>query len=131
MTAQIELAKAFHRLHVKGDPVVLFNVWDAGSARAVANAGATAIATGSWSVAAAHGREDGQALSLALALENLARIVASVSLPVTIDIEAGYGQTSLVKLSCVRLRVAPSALIWKIRSSVGRASTRSAISRVA
>lgn len=91
MTAQIELAKAFHRLHVKGDPVVLFNVWDAGSARAVANAGATAIATGSWSVAAAHGREDGQALSLALALENLARIVASVSLPVTIDIEAGYG----------------------------------------
>ena len=91
MSTQIERATAFHRLHVKGDPVVLFNVWDAGSARAVANAGATAIATGSWSVAAAHGCEDGQALSLALALENLSRIVASVSLPVSVDLEAGYG----------------------------------------
>ena len=93
MSAQIERAEIFKRLHIKGDPVVLFNVWDAGTARVVADAGAKALATGSWSVAAAHGCSDGQVLSLPLAIENLARIVANVALPVTIDLEAGYGDT--------------------------------------
>ena len=46
-------ARAFHALHKKGEPLVLYNIWDAGSAKAVAEAGAKAIATGSWSVAAA------------------------------------------------------------------------------
>src|SRR5437879_1301509 len=73
-TDQSKRAEDFHRLHVKGDPINLFNVWDAGSARAVAAAGAKAIATGSWSVAAAQGYADGQALPLADALANLARI---------------------------------------------------------
>ena len=91
MSRQVEYAKIFQGLHVKGDPLVLFNIWDAGSARAVAAAGAKAIATGSWSVAAAQGYRDGQALPLAVALDNLARITASVALPVTIDLEAGYG----------------------------------------
>lgn len=91
MPTQIDHAEAFRRLHIKGDPVVLFNVWDAGSARAVANVGAKAIATGSWSVAAAYGYSDGQKLPLTIAIENLARIVANVALPVTIDLEAGYG----------------------------------------
>ena len=55
---------AFHalecaRLHVKGRPLVLYNIWDAGSAKAVAAAGAPALATGSWSVAAAQGYADG------------------------------------------------------------------------
>ena len=93
MSNQIDRAEAFKRLHIKGDPVVLFNVWDAGTARVVADAGAKALATGSWSVAAAHGCSDGQALSLHLAIENLARIVANVALPVTIDLEAGYGDS--------------------------------------
>ena len=92
MANQIECAETFRSLHVKGDPIVLFNVWDAGTARVVEAAGAKAIATGSWSVAAAHGCGDGQVLSLTLAMENLARIVASVTLPVTIDLEAGYGE---------------------------------------
>src|SRR5690606_32537318 len=74
------------------DPLVLFNAWDAGSARAVAGAGAKAIATGSWSVAAANGYPDGENLPLAVALDNLRRIVAAVAaLPVTIDLESGYG----------------------------------------
>ena len=71
---------------------MLFNIWDAGSAQAVARAGAKAIATGSWSVAAAHGYEDGEKLPLDLALANLERIVAAVDLPVTIDLESGYGK---------------------------------------
>lgn len=81
---------AFAALHRRGDPLILFNAWDAGSARAVAEAGAPAIATGSWSVAAALGYADGEALPLDLVLGNVARIVAAVDLPVTIDFEAGY-----------------------------------------
>lgn len=78
-------------LHVSGKPLILFNVWDAGSARAVASAGAHALATGSWSVAAAHGLADGEKLALDLAIANLERIVAVTGLPVSIDIESGYG----------------------------------------
>lgn len=80
----------FAALHVPGDPLILFNAWDAGSARAVAKAGAKAIATGSASVAMANGAEDGQALPLAAALANAERIVTAVGLPVTIDFEGGY-----------------------------------------
>lgn len=86
-------ARAFADLHVPGRPLVLFNIWDAGSAKAVAEAGAPALATGSWSVAAAHGLPDAEALSLDLALANLARIVAAVDLPVTLDFEGGYADT--------------------------------------
>ena len=93
MSSQADRADAFRRLHVPGSPLVIFNAWDAGSAQAIAKAGAQAIGTGSWSVAAAHGYEDGEKLSLALAIANLERIVAAVDLPVTIDLEAGYGQT--------------------------------------
>ena len=71
--------------------MVIFNAWDAGSAQSVAKAGARAIGTGSWSVAAAHGYADGEKLPLALAIANLERIVAAVDLPVSIDLEAGYG----------------------------------------
>ncbi len=91
MTTQQDLAARFHALHQPGRPLVLFNAWDAGSARAVAEAGAPAIATGSWSVAAANGFDDGERLPLAFALDNLRRIVAAVALPVTIDLESGYG----------------------------------------
>jgi 2-methylisocitrate lyase-like PEP mutase family enzyme len=55
IATQADKARAFQALHVRGAPLVLFNAWDAGSARAVADAGAPSIATGSWSVAAAHG----------------------------------------------------------------------------
>lgn len=90
MIAQKEKAQAFHDLHIKGNPLILFNIWDAGSAKAVAEAGARAIATGSFSVAAANGFGDGEKLSLALALANLERIAESVRLPVTFDFEGGY-----------------------------------------
>jgi len=84
-------AALFRSLHVRGRPLVLFNAWDPGSARTVADAGAPAIATGSWSVAAANGFADGEHLPLQLALDTLRRIVAAVALPVTIDLESGYG----------------------------------------
>jgi len=80
----------FAALHVKGAPLVLVNVWDAGSASTQAAAGAKAVATGSWAVAAAGGYADGEAISLQDALGNLARIVAATPLPVTVDLERGY-----------------------------------------
>jgi len=84
-------ATGFRALHVAGSPLILFNVWDAGSAKAVADSGARALATGSWSVAAANGYADGEKLPFDLALENVRRIVSSSNLPVTFDIESGYG----------------------------------------
>ena len=90
MVTQKEKAEAFRNLHVKGSPVILFNIWDVGSARTIEQAGAKAIATGSWSVAAAHGYDDGENIPLALVLANTKRIVESVSLPVTLDFETGY-----------------------------------------
>ncbi len=81
---------AFAKLHVPGDPLILFNAWDAGSAATIEQAGAKAIATGSWSVAAAHGFQDAETLPLDLALANAGRIVAATALPVSIDFEGGY-----------------------------------------
>jgi 2-methylisocitrate lyase-like PEP mutase family enzyme len=81
----------FAALHIPGNPLILYNIWDAGSAAAVARAGAKAIATGSWGVAGAHGLGDGEKLPLDTALATLAEIVAVTDLPVSIDMEAGYG----------------------------------------
>jgi 2-methylisocitrate lyase-like PEP mutase family enzyme len=80
----------FRKLHVPGDPLILFNVWDAGSAAAAAKAGAKAIATGSASVAAANGFGDGEEVPMAFALANAERIVGAVDVPVTVDFEGGY-----------------------------------------
>lgn len=91
MTDQQTRAEAFTALHVKGDPVVLFNAWDPGSAKTVEKAGAKALATGSWPVAAAFGFPDGEKIPLDLALDNIRRIVAGTALPVTMDLEGGYG----------------------------------------
>jgi 2-methylisocitrate lyase-like PEP mutase family enzyme len=89
---QKERAELLQKLHVKGDPLIFFNIWDAGGAKALAEAGAKAIATGSWSVAAANGFSDGQDLPLDLAIANAKRITAAVDLPVTIDFEGGYAE---------------------------------------
>ena len=94
MSDQASRAEQFRTLHVPGKPLVLFNIWDAGSARAVALAGGKAIATGSWSVANANGFADGERMPLALAIDNLRRIVGVTDLPVTVDLESGYGDAA-------------------------------------
>ena len=93
MTSAKDKAEAFRALHVRGTPVVLFNIWDAGSAKAVAAAGARALATGSWSVAKANGYTDGEQTPFELAIGNLRRIAQAVDVPVSIDIESGYGDS--------------------------------------
>lgn len=91
MSTQAARARAFHALHVPGKPVVLYNVWDPGSAKAVDAAGADALATGSASVALANGFSDGEQVPFDLVLGNAARIVAATDLPVSLDLERGYG----------------------------------------
>jgi 2-methylisocitrate lyase-like PEP mutase family enzyme len=81
---------AFAALHVPGDPVVLYNIWDVGSAHAVVVAGARALATGSHPVADANGWPDGQEVPIDFALANAKRIVDSVEVPVTVDFEGAY-----------------------------------------
>jgi 2-methylisocitrate lyase-like PEP mutase family enzyme len=83
-------AEAFAKLHIPGNPVILYNVWDAGSAKAVVAAGAKAVATGSASVAGSFGYDDEEQLPLEDALRTARRIVATVDVPVTIDFEGGY-----------------------------------------
>jgi methylisocitrate lyase len=94
MADQTRKAEQFWALHIHGKPLVLFNIWDTGSAKAVATGGAQAIATSSWSVANANGFADGEQTPLGLAIENLRRIVGATDLPVTIDLESGYGDAS-------------------------------------
>jgi 2-methylisocitrate lyase-like PEP mutase family enzyme len=110
-------AATFHRLHVPGQPLVLFNAWDAGSARAIAKAGAAAIATGSWSVAAANGFPDGEKVPLELALANLARIVGATGLPVSVDLESGYGADAEGVGRTVALAIAAGAVGANIEDS--------------
>lgn len=88
--SQVEKAKQFAALHQKGAPIVLYNIWDAGGAKALTDAGSPAVATGSWAMAAAHGYDDGEALPLELAVTLVERICATVDVPVTVDFEGGY-----------------------------------------
>ncbi|MEW4372326.1 isocitrate lyase/PEP mutase family protein [Paenibacillus kandeliae] len=81
----------FHKLHIPGQPLILMNVWDAGSAITVEQTGAQALATGSWAVAHAHGYEDSEQLAWELVLANVQHICRVTHTPVTIDIESGYG----------------------------------------
>ena len=80
----------FAALHVPGDPVVLYNIWDTGSALAVAAAGAKALATGSHPVGDAAGFGDGQKVPLDFVFGNASRILAAVDLPLTVDFEGAY-----------------------------------------
>ena len=82
--------ETFAALHVPGDPVILYNIWDVGSALAVIAAGAKALATGSHPVADANGFPDGQKMPLDFALANAKRIIDAVELPLTVDFESAY-----------------------------------------
>ncbi|MEO7277624.1 MAG: isocitrate lyase/phosphoenolpyruvate mutase family protein [Sphingomicrobium sp.] len=80
----------FAALHVPGKPVVLYNIWDAASARAVVAGGASALATGSHPVADANGWSDGQQVPIDFVLANARRIVGAVEVPVSVDFEGAY-----------------------------------------
>jgi 2-methylisocitrate lyase-like PEP mutase family enzyme len=82
--------ETFAALHVPGDPVILYNIWDVGSAHAVVAAGTKALATGSHPVADANGWPDGENVPLDFALANAKRIVDGIDVPLTVDFESAY-----------------------------------------
>lgn len=83
-------ADTFRALHVPGTPLLMPNPWDAGSARLLASLGFQALATTSSGHAATLGRLDGQ-VSSAEAIEHAAVLVAAVDIPVSADLESGFG----------------------------------------
>jgi 2-methylisocitrate lyase-like PEP mutase family enzyme len=87
-----DMGAALRALHRPGDPFVLMNAWDAGSARLVAAVGAQAIGTTSAGFAFTLGLPDGARITRDQALGNAERIVAATTLPVSGDLENGYGE---------------------------------------
>lgn len=91
--AAVGRAATLRALHRPGDPLVLPNVWDAASARAVEAAGFPAVATSSAAIADSLGYADGEATPVDEMLDAIARITRAVSIPVTADLERGYTMT--------------------------------------
>jgi 2-methylisocitrate lyase-like PEP mutase family enzyme len=84
-------AAKLRKLHVPGDPLILANAWDPPSALVVESAGMRAIATASNALAPVNGYEDHGHIPIDVAFDALRRIAAAVRLPVTADLEDGYG----------------------------------------
>ena len=89
---QAEKAARFAEFHVKGAPLLLYNAWDAGTAKSILDAGAKAIATSSWALAEAQGYRDGEAIPIMLVAQIVARIASTIDAPVTVDFEGGYSE---------------------------------------
>jgi 2-methylisocitrate lyase-like PEP mutase family enzyme len=93
MTSQIDKALLFRKLHQGSRALVLANVWDVASARIIQAAGFPALATTSAGIAFSLGYPDGQKISRDEMMARIARIARAVDLPVSADLEAGYGST--------------------------------------
>jgi len=117
MKTQEQRAHQFRKLHVGGEPLVLFNIWDPGSAKAVAKSGAKAIATSSWAVSEACGYSDGEHTPLNVAIDNLLRITSATNLPVTVDLESGYGDTANKVGETVALAIKAGAIGCNLEDS--------------
>ncbi len=112
MTAktQREKAEAFRTLHQGPRIFVLPNAWDVASARVFEEAGFGALATTSAGIAFALGSPDGERISREAMLEVVGRIAAHVSVPVTADMEAGYGPTPEAAAATARGVIAAGAI---------------------
>ena len=92
MTDLASKAAELNRLHADPEVLTVVNVWDVISATTVAAVdGTAALATASHSIAVSHGYEDGENIPVDLMIEAVGRIAAATKLPVSADLEAGYG----------------------------------------
>jgi 2-methylisocitrate lyase-like PEP mutase family enzyme len=103
-------AARFRALHRPGTPLVLANAWDVASARVFALAGAPALGTTSAGVAWSLGYPDGQHLPVPLLVDAVARIARAVDVPVTVDVEAGYGDGPAAVRDVVRAMIDAGAV---------------------
>lgn len=101
-----EKAILLKELHTNGDMLILPNVWDVASARLVAEAGFPVVATASAAIAFAHGYKDGEYIPRDRMLAAVGEIAKAVALPVTADLEAGYGTAPDDVANTVRLAIA-------------------------
>jgi 2-methylisocitrate lyase-like PEP mutase family enzyme len=127
MTIRTDLATDFRRLHQGRDGAILIlpNAWDAMSARVIEQAGARAIATTSAGVSWALGRPDGQGVSRSDMVEAVRRIAEAVRVPVTADIESGYGSGSPADVAeTVRGVVHAGAVGINLEDAPGRGGER-------
>jgi 2-methylisocitrate lyase-like PEP mutase family enzyme len=99
-------AVRLRELHHAGQPLVLPNAWDAASARIFEKAGFSAIATTSAGIAFCLGYADGQRIPPAEMLGVVARITSSVAVPVTADLEAGYGDAGATAKAAIAVGAA-------------------------
>jgi 2-methylisocitrate lyase-like PEP mutase family enzyme len=110
-------ANALRRFHTAGPLLVLPNAWDAASARVFVEAGFPALATTSAGVAFSLGYADGERISRAEMLAAVARITARVAVPVTADLEAGYGAAPEAVAETARGAIAAGAVGMNLEDS--------------
>ena len=110
LNLQRQKAEALRRMHDRSRILVLVNVWDAMSARAVEEAGARAIATSSATLSHSIGYADGESAPRAEFLAAIARIARAVDAPVTADIESGFGRTPAEVAETIRMVVEAGAV---------------------
>jgi 2-methylisocitrate lyase-like PEP mutase family enzyme len=119
MPTQVEKAERLLKLHQDGG-LLLPNAWDVASARLFEEAGFPAIATTSAGVAFSLGYADGQLISRDEMLEVVGRIAAAVAVPVTADVEAGYGPTPEDVAATLRGVIDAGAVGVNLEDNTGR-----------
>jgi len=128
---QVDRARLFRSLHQGDRVLVLPNAWDVISARVFEDGGFAAVGTTSFGIARAHGLKDGQNAARECSLETVRRITAALAVPLTADIEAGYGESAeeVSRRGGRSSRPGPSASTsrtanrtWPNRSSIPHAS---------
>jgi 2-methylisocitrate lyase-like PEP mutase family enzyme len=119
MSTQREKAELLRSLHRRGDPLVLVNVWDAVSARIIEELGFPAIATTSAGIAFLEGFGDGECIPRELMLQGVERVVRAVNVPVTADLEAGYGASVEDAADTARLAIAVGAVGMNFEDAAG------------
>jgi 2-methylisocitrate lyase-like PEP mutase family enzyme len=113
-------ADALRRLHTEPELLVLVNVWDAISARTVAAApGCRALATASWSIAAAHGVPDGEHLTREQMVAAVERVAHAADVPVSADLEQGYGADATAVGETIEAAIAAGAVGCNLEDGTG------------
>jgi 2-methylisocitrate lyase-like PEP mutase family enzyme len=115
---QKEKAELFLKFHQDKEILVLLNSWDVGSSKLIEACGYKAVATTSMGVAASLGYPDSQVIQLSEMIETITRIVNGVQVPVTADIEAGYGNTIDEIIASVKKIIATGIVGINIEDSI-------------